>query len=75
MTRKSRRELEKALKELSESLSENSADAGDRILVWEDPDTGEWFDDPDLPEGPLGKDSTDPLCVITETVVETGYNE
>jgi hypothetical protein len=71
MTRKSRRELERELADLLES----SADAGGRLVVWEDPDTGEWFDDPDLTEGPLGKDSTDPLCVLTETVVETGYGE
>jgi hypothetical protein len=49
--------------------------SGDRTLVHEDPDTGEWYDNPELTEGPLDEDSTDPLMVLQETVVETGNDE
>jgi hypothetical protein len=72
VTRKSRREIEKAVDELDGGETHPSAD---RALVHEYPDTGEWYDDAGLTEGPLDKDSTNPLMVLQETVVETGYDE
>ena len=72
MGRKSRRELESDLESLT---VEESHPDGDRMLVHEDPETGEWYEDRDLSVGPLDKDSTDPLVVLQETVVETGWGQ
>jgi hypothetical protein len=67
MTRKSKREIEQAVEDLAEET------ATEPRVVWEDADTGEWYVDPDLTDGPLEKATTDPLCVITERVVETDW--
>jgi hypothetical protein len=76
MVRKSRREIETDLGDLAESSDgEETHPFGDRALVHEDPETGAWYDDPGLTEGPLDKDSTNPLVVLQETVVGTGYDE
>jgi hypothetical protein len=72
MTRPSKRELERELDDIDDGETHPS---GDRTLVHEDPDTGERYDDAGLTEGPLDKDSTNPLMVLQETVVETGYDE
>jgi len=72
MTRPSKREIERAVDDLDDETAQPS---GDRWLVHKDPDTGEWYDDVELTEGPLDKDSTDPVMVLQETVVETGYDE
>jgi hypothetical protein len=76
MTRPSKREIESDLGDLAESSDGGETHPSeDRTLVHEDPDTGEWYDDAELTEGPLDKDSTDPLMVLQETVIETGYDE
>lgn len=42
MTRKSKREIERLLDEL-----EPDGDDDGQVVVWEDPETGEWYDTPD----------------------------
>ena len=71
MTRPSKREIERELDDLNDGATHP---AGDRWLIYEDPETGEWYDDAGLTEGPLDKDSTDPEIVIQRTVVEAGYD-
>jgi hypothetical protein len=72
MTRPSKREIERELDDIDDGETGSSVD---RVLVHQDPETGEWYDDPELTDGPLDKDSTDPLMVLQKTVVETGYDE
>jgi hypothetical protein len=72
MTRPSKRELERELDDITDGERHPS---GDRMLVHEDPETGDWYDDPGLTDGPLDKASSTPLMVLQETVVKTGYNE
>lgn len=72
MTRPSKREIERELDDIDDGETGPSVD---RVLVHQDPETGEWYDDAELTDGPLDKDSTDPLMVLQETVIETGYDE
>ena len=72
MTRPSKRELERELDDITDGERHLS---GDRMLVHEDPETGDWYADPEHTDGPLDKASTDPLMVLQETVVKTGDDE
>jgi hypothetical protein len=60
MVRKSRREIETDLEQFDESTDEIK----NRLLVWEQPETGGWYNDPELTEGPLNKDRTNPVMVV-----------
>jgi len=72
MTRKSRRELERDLDELADG---STVDAPELAIVHEDPETGEWFRDADHedPVAPAAVEQADPLMILSETVVETGW--
>lgn len=60
MTRKSRREIERALEDLDEGDGET-----DPLIVREDPDTGEWFDPRDgEPVDPEDLDE-DPIMILS----------
>ena len=72
MTRPSKQEIERELDDINDGETHPS---GDRTLVHEDPDTGGWYGEAELTEGPLDKDSTNPLMILQGTVVETGYDE
>ena len=72
MTRKSRRELERAVDDLDTTNSETAYSRPDAI-IWEDSETGEWHATPDMDGDPLEPDEVDPLMVIQETVVETSW--
>jgi hypothetical protein len=69
MTRRSKRDIEQALDDL-----DAEQEAGGRPqIVHADPETGEWYADPDLTEGPIEKANADPVMVIEETIVETDW--
>lgn len=72
MTRKSKRELERDLEDLEASESNTSAWQGVGI-VYEDPETGEWYDDPAMDGDPVDPEAADPLVVISDTVIETDW--
>jgi hypothetical protein len=72
MPRKTRRGIERALDDLDDGETDSSVDW---MIVHKDPDTGEWYADAELTEGPLDKDRTDPVIVLQETVVETGWSD
>ena len=60
MTRKSRREIEQKVESLSDT------DGGDLYIAWEDPETGEWYDNPDGDGEVLDKVAADPLMILED---------
>ena len=72
MTRKSRREIERAV----DDMADKRGPGEDLAIVWEDAGTGEWFDGPlsDDDAEPVDPDG-DPVMVIVEEIVETDYDE
>lgn len=68
--RPSKREVERRIEELLESTDTVADDR--RLVVFEDPDTGEWYDDPALDGEPV-PDGADPKIVFREEVVETEW--
>ena len=69
MTRRSKREIERAVDEL---------DGGDdtvapEAIVWEHPETGDWYADAEMDGEPLDPDDVDPVMIIQETIVETSW--
>jgi len=73
MTRKSRRELENDLDELTDGSGTGPSDL---MIVHEDPETGEWFRDAEHedPVAPAVAEQADPLMIVCETVVETDWD-
>jgi len=64
MTRKSKREIENALDELA---AETTVDAPELAIVYEDPDTDEWFRDADHedPIDPAVAEQADPVMILS----------
>lgn len=73
MTRKSKREVERALEDLDETTS-TSATAP--AIAWEDPDDGTWYDAPDGGEriNPDEYDDGPLMVIVRDRVVETGWS-
>ena len=73
MRRDSPRELAATLDELA---TEAGVDERDTVIVWENPDTGDWYADPDddepIPPETVG--GADPLVIMQEQVIETGWS-
>ncbi|KOX94239.1 hypothetical protein [Halorubrum tropicale] len=69
MTRPSKREIERAI----EDLDAESIDDDGFSVVFEDTETGEWYEEPDLDGEPLDQDTVDPTIVWRDDVVETGW--
>lgn len=69
MTRRSKREIERAI----EGLGAESIDDDGLSVVFEDTATGEWYEDPDFAGEPLDEDAVDPTVVWRDVVVETGW--
>jgi hypothetical protein len=69
MTRRSKRDIEQALDHLD---GEEETD-GRPLVVHADPETDEWYEDPELTEGPIEKANADPVMVVEETIVETDW--
>ena len=69
MTRPSKREIERAI----ENLGAESVDDDGASVVFEDTETGEWYEEPNLAGEPLDEDSVDPTVVWRDEVVETGW--
>ncbi|OYR58618.1 hypothetical protein [Halorubrum halodurans] len=69
MTRPSKREIERAI----EDLSAESIDDDDVTVVSEDAETGEWYAEPDLSGEPLDKGEVDPDIICRDHVVETPW--
>lgn len=72
MTRKNRREIERALAELA---AESTVNAPELAIVHEDPETGEWFRDEshEDPVDPAVAQQADPVMILSEKVVETSW--
>lgn len=76
MTRKSRREIERAV----DDMAERQGRGEDLLIVWEDPETGDRFDAPIAdddkePVDPATIENADTVIAIRETIVETGYDQ
>jgi hypothetical protein len=71
MTRPSKREVERRV----EALLDGTAPVADdrRLVVFADPETGAWYDDPALEGEPIEKSDADPKIVFREEVVETEW--
>jgi hypothetical protein len=61
MTRKSRREIERALEDLDDTTDDGETDL---LMVREDPETGEWFDPRTGEEVDREDLDEDPLMVL-----------
>ena len=68
MVRKSRREIESDLNQ----FDERTDDIKNRLLVWEQPETGAWYDDAELTEGPLNKARANPVMVVETEYYDGG---
>ena len=68
MGRKSRHEIEREL----EQFGESTGDIKNRLLVWEQPETGAWYDDAELTEGPLNKARANPVMVVETEYYDSG---
>ena len=70
MTRRSERQIERAL----DALEPDDDPSRPPVIVFEHPDTGEWYD---ADGDPVSRDGPDPdgplMIVVRETVVETGW--
>lgn len=63
MTRRSPRELERALDELG-----GDADAADSVpIVYEHPETGAWYADAEMAGDPVDRDAVDPVMVLQQS--------
>jgi hypothetical protein len=62
VTRKSRREIEKAVDELDGD--DDTLPDGFNMTVHEHPETGEWYADSKFTEGPLDKDDVEPVMIM-----------
>jgi hypothetical protein len=71
MTRPSKREIERRFEDLLEGTDTVADDR--HLAVFEDPETGEWYDDPALDGEPIEKTDADPMAVFCEEVVETEW--
>jgi hypothetical protein len=69
MTRKSRREIQRAVDDLDDNPDTNVPEA----IVWEHPETGAWYANAEMDGDPLDPETVDPAMIIQETVVETSW--
>jgi hypothetical protein len=72
MTRRSKRDVKRALDDLETELEDEETDS-QPYIVHADPETDEWYEDPELTEGPIEKANADPVMVVEETIVETDW--
>lgn len=73
MTRRSKRELERALDDLTARESSEEL-----VVVHEDPKTGEWFDGIGEGAEPIDRGEFDgeaTVVVLRDVIVETGWQE
>ena len=69
MTRRSKREIERAI----EDIGAESIDDDGFSVVFEDTATAEWYEAPDFAGEPLDEDAVDPTVVWRDEVVETDW--
>ena len=73
MTRESRRELATDIEQLSESTATQSDEPRHQI-VYEHPETGDWYNSQDCAGEPLDDDDVDPMMVMV-IVLDAAYTE
>ena len=68
------RDLERRLRELEKDVQDED---GEMVVVFEEPETGDWYDDPPRQGGERIDEAprnADPLIVIRETLVESDWS-